>query len=139
MLKANPDVLNHNIEVPKNLYSQINRPDENYHKSLDILTCASKNKFITKSGLMIGLGETKEDIFRTIKDLKQAGCVLLTIGQYLQATKSNVPVCKYYSPEEFELLKAAALDMGFKAVVSSPLVRSSFNARGLYDTVKGHC
>jgi lipoic acid synthetase len=139
VLAAGPDVLNHNIEVPESFYSRINRPTENYRQSLAVLEYASKKDFITKSGLMIGLGETRDDITQAFNDLRDSGCELLTIGQYLQATTSNAPVCKYYSPEEFDLLKADALEKGFKAVVSGPLVRSSFKARDLYFSLKGHC
>lgn len=132
VLSARPDVLNHNVEVPEPLYPEINRPLENYRRSLEVLERAKHNGAVTKSGIMIGLGETKTDILHTFSDLRRAGCDLLTIGQYLQPTKQNVLVKKYYSPLEFEQLKKIALDFGFKEVESGPLVRSSYRAHRLY-------
>lgn len=136
VIEAKPDVLNHNLEVPEALYLRINRAKENYCRSLIVLENAHKFGATTKSGLMIGLGESKEDIFRTIVDLRAVSCDLLTIGQYLQPAKANVPVLKYYSPQEFLQLKHIALDLGFKAVESGPLVRSSYMAHKLYQSIQ---
>jgi lipoic acid synthetase len=93
----------------------------------------------TKSGLMIGLGEKKHDIFQTFADLKAVSCDLLTIGQYLQPSKFNVLTRKYYTPEEFAELKNVALECGFSEVESGPLVRSSYRAHGMYKKLKRTC
>ena len=132
VLSARPDVLNHNVEVPEALYPDIHRPMEYYKQSLRVLERAKQNGAFTKSGMMIGLGETKADILHTFSDLRRTGCDLLTIGQYLQPTKQNSPVKKYYSPLEFEQLKKIALDFGFKEVEAGPLVRSSYRAHKIY-------
>jgi lipoic acid synthetase len=132
VIAAGPDILNHNIEVPKTIYPKIKRPTENYHRSLRILEYAKELGATTKSGIMVGLGETREDILATFSDLRAVSCDLLTIGQYLQPTKSNAPVQKYYTPGEFEDLKKTAIKWGFKKVESGPLVRSSFRAERMY-------
>jgi len=136
VLEAAPDVLNHNLETTESLYPAIRRPRENYRRSLDVLAAAKKRGALTKSGLMIGLGESGEDILRTFADLRGAGCDLLTVGQYLQPTAAHPPVAKYYTPEEFEAFAAAARDVGFLEVVSGPLVRSSYEAERLYEAVR---
>lgn len=135
VINASPDVLNHNVEVPESIYPLINRPQLNYHRSLQILRTAKRLGTVTKSGIMIGLGETDEEILKVFEDLRKAGCDLLTIGQYLRATRNNVPVQKYYSPQEFERLRRAALDTGFTEVVSGPLVRSSYMAHKLFAAI----
>ncbi|MCP2620009.1 lipoyl synthase [Candidatus Aminicenantes bacterium AC-334-K16] len=131
VLEAQPDVLNHNLETPENIYPCINRPPEFYKRSLHLLEEAKKAGFVTKTGLMVGLGEKEEDIFTTLEDLSKISCDLLTIGQYLQPTKDNCPVVKYYSPREFIFLKKQALLYGFKAVEAGPLVRSSYQAAAM--------
>lgn len=136
VLEAGPDVLNHNLETTEALYPRIRRPRENYRRSLDVLAAAKKRGALTKSGLMIGLGESGEDILRTLTDLRRAGCDLLTVGQYLQPTAAHPPVAKYYTPEEFEAFAAAARRAGFLEVVSGPLVRSSYDAGRLYEAVQ---
>lgn len=128
VLGAGPEVLNHNLETTESLYPRINRPAANYERSLDVLRHAKKKGARTKSGLMVGLGERKEEIIRTLSDLRRAGCDLLTIGQYLQPTPAQAPVQKYYTPLEFEQLRNVALDFGFANAVAGPLVRSSFRA-----------
>jgi lipoic acid synthetase len=135
VLAARPDVLNHNLETTESLYPAISRPRENFRRSLDVLAAAKARGALTKSGLMIGLGENEADILRTFADLRQAGCDLLTVGQYLQPTAAHPPVARYYTPEEFETLAAAARRAGFLEVVSGPLVRSSYEAGRLYGTV----
>jgi len=132
VIQAGPDVLNHNLEVPERLYPIINRPPENYCRSLELINRAGRQGVITKSGLMVGLGENEDDLIRTLKDLRGSGCDLLTIGQYLQATEKNSSVVKYYDPDEFSRLKTKALELGFSAVVAGPLVRSSYRAHRLY-------
>ncbi|NIM57929.1 MAG: lipoyl synthase [Candidatus Aminicenantes bacterium] len=134
--RAQPDILNHNLETTERLYPLINRPRENYHRSLDVLKKAKEMGNVTKSGLMIGLGEKKEEIIRSLSDLREASCDLLTIGQYLQPSKMHAPVRKYYTPLEFEHLKGIALDFGFKDVESGPLVRSSYKAHKMYNSLQ---
>jgi len=134
VVEAKPDVINHNIETPLALYPKINRPKKNYYCSLNVLKKSKEMGAITKSGLMVGLGETKTDIIQTLADLEKVDCELLTIGQYLQPTKLNVPVHKYYSPQEFMELKTIAFHYGFKEVESGPLVRSSYRAHKMYES-----
>ncbi len=136
VLAARPDVLNHNLETTESLYPAIRRPRENYRRSLGVLAAAKARGALTKSGLMIGLGESEADILGTLADLRQAGCDLLTVGQYLQPTAAHPPVSKYYTPDEFAALAAAARQTGFLEVVSGPLVRSSYEAGRLYETVQ---
>lgn len=135
VIDAHPDILNHNLEVPVSLYPLINRPKSFYDRSLGILKTAAKKGMVTKSGMMIGLGEKMEDILQVFSDLKNAACKLLTLGQYLQPTQKHIRVQKYYSPLEFKQLGQIAFDFGFKDVVSGPLVRSSFQAHKMYDSV----
>jgi lipoic acid synthetase len=136
VIRAGPDILNHNLETTEALYPKINRPAANYRRSLNVLRVAKAEGAVTKSGLMIGAGASEEDLVRTLKDLRRAGCDLLTIGQYLQPTRAHAPVVRYYTPDEFARLRAFALDLGFDDVESGPLVRSSFHAHKLYDTFK---
>jgi lipoic acid synthetase len=134
VVAARPDIFNHNVEVPESLYSTINRTIDNYKRSLKVLERAKEYGAITKSGIMIGLGESTEDILHTFSDIRRTGCNLLTIGQYLQPTRNNTPVSKYYSPLEFEQLQKIALDFGFEEVEAGPLVRSSYRAHRMYKT-----
>jgi len=134
VIDANPDILNHNLEVPASLYSVINRPKDFYARSLGIIKTAAEKGMTTKSGLMIGLGEKMEDILQAFSDLRRSLCELLTLGQYLQPTQKHARVQKYYSPLEFKQLQKIALDFGFKDVVSGPLVRSSFQAHKMYES-----
>jgi len=134
--RARPDILNHNLETTERLYPQINRPRENYYRSLGVLKKAKEMGAVTKSGLMIGLGEREEEIVRSLSDLKEISCDLLTIGQYLQPSKKHAPIQKYYSPPEFEHLKRIALDFGFWDVESGPLVRSSYKAHKMYNSLQ---
>ena len=136
VIHAGPDVLNHNLETTEALYPKINRPASNYQRSLNVLRAAKDEGAVTKSGLMIGAGETEEDLVRTFKDLRRTGCDLLTIGQYLQPTRNHAPVVRYYTPEDFTRLRAVALSLGFGGVEAGPLVRSSFHAHQLYDTFR---
>jgi lipoic acid synthetase len=136
VLEATPDVLNHNLETTESLYPTIRRPRENYRRSLTVLAAAKERGALTKSGLMIGLGESEADILRTFADLRRAGCDLLTVGQYLRPTTAHPEVAKYYTPEEFDAFAAAARRAGFLEVVSGPLVRSSYEAGRLFETVQ---
>jgi lipoic acid synthetase len=133
---ARPDILNHNLETPELLYPSINRPIKNYTRSLRLLLRAAEQGLAVKSGLMVGLGEKMEDIVATFSDLRAAQVELLTIGQYLQPTKRNAAVQKYYTPLEFKKIGQIALDFGFKEVASGPLVRSSYQAHHLYRSFK---
>lgn len=137
VLEAGPDVLNHNLETVESLYPKIRRPREGYRRSLGVLAAAKRRGARTKSGLMIGLGEAEEDILGAFADLRRAGCDLLTVGQYLQPAAVNPPVERYYAPGEFEALRTKALALGFAEVAAGPLVRSSFEADLLYETVQG--
>lgn len=129
---ARPDVLNHNLETVKGLYTKVNRDPENYDLSLTVLKLAKENNLITKSGIMVGLGETTGEIEELFYDLRENCVDLLTIGQYLQPTKSNLPVERFYSPAEFAELKRLALSCGFAAVEAGPFVRSSYKAAQMY-------
>lgn len=128
-----PDVFNHNVETVERLYDKV-RPSGKYQKSL-ILLKKFKNLFphiLTKSGLMVGLGETKKELFNTIKDLKYNKVDILTIGQYLQPSKNHIPVYKYLSLNEFNQIKKEAKKIGFKKVICGPFIRSSYNAEKFF-------
>lgn len=128
IIEAKPDVFNHNIEVVKDLFKTA-RPQGNYDTSIEVLKYIKKNSNITtKSGLMIGLGETYKQIEETLQDLHNAGCDILTIGQYIQPSKQHLEVKKYYKLEEYEKLKQLANKIGLTRHQIGPLVRSSYNA-----------
>lgn len=128
IIVANPDVFNHNIETVSSLF-KTTRPQGNYEQSLNVLKYIKANsKIPTKSGLMVGLGEGFEQIEETLTDLKNAGCDILTIGQYIQPSKAHLEVAKYYTLEEFEELQQLAKKIGFKHYQINPLVRSSYRA-----------
>ena len=133
VLDARPDVLNHNVETVSRLYEAV-RPGAFYERSLELLARAKTiNPSIkTKSGLMVGLGETDEELYGVFADLRKAGCDLLTIGQYLAPTKEHYPVADYILPEKFEEYRAKALEMGFLDAASGPLVRSSYKAGEMF-------
>jgi lipoic acid synthetase len=133
IINTRPDVINHNLETVPSLYSKV-RPKAGYRQSLALLKHVKQmnSNILAKSGLMLGLGESDEEIMRVMEDLRQVGCDLLTLGQYLQPSSEHYPVRKYINPEVFERLRAIALGMGFDAVASAPLVRSSFNAAAMY-------
>ena len=128
VLKEKPDVLNHNLETVRRLYKEVNRNPENYERSLNVLKYSGDQGFLTKSGIMVGLGESLDELKKLFSDLVKHGTQLLTIGQYCRPTTSNIDVKKYYSPEEFVELKHLALSYGFKQVESGPFVRSSYHA-----------
>ena len=136
VVRARPDILNHNLETTEAIYPQINRPGENYRRSLKVLEKAGEMGAVTKSGLMVGLGESEEEILQCFSDLRRVSCDLLTIGQYLQPSKAHAPVRKYYSPREFEELKTAAFNSGFRDVESGPLVRSSYKAHKMFESLQ---
>ncbi|MBI4823464.1 MAG: lipoyl synthase [Nitrospirae bacterium] len=136
VISSCPDVFNHNVETVPSLYPEV-RHQANYERSLNLLYEAKKLKphIKTKSGLMLGFGESFDEVLGVFHDLKSAGCEMITIGQYLQPSKRNLPVKEYVLPKTFERLKDLALDMGFNSVASSPLVRSSMNAEEVFSNV----
>jgi lipoic acid synthetase len=136
VLDARPDVLNHNIETVPRLYTLV-RPQARYKRSLQLLSRVQKYApgLPIKSGLMLGLGESSEEIRATLKDLIDAGCRILTLGQYLQPSKAHLPVKRFVTPEEFEQWRQIAIEIGFSEVASGPFVRSSYHAKELYQAV----
>jgi lipoic acid synthetase len=134
VIEAAPDVFNHNIETVPRLYPTV-RPQAVYHRSLQLITAAKEMapERLTKSGLMVGLGETIDEIVAVFRDLRSAGCDMLTIGQYLRPTKKSLPVVEYREPGQFDELRRRALELGFRAVASGPLVRSSMNAEEMFE------
>jgi lipoic acid synthetase len=133
VVNASPAVLNHNIETVPRLYHEV-RPQAEYRRSLDLLSQAKmlNASLLTKSGLMLGLGETRQEVIEVMADLRQAGCDFLTIGQYLQPSLEHHRLVRYIRPEEFEEHRVAVERLGFISVVSGPLVRSSFHAAEMY-------
>jgi lipoic acid synthetase len=133
VLQAGPDVFNHNVETVPSLYESV-RQQANYAQSLDVLAAAKRiaggleKQTFTKSGLMVGLGETREEIRRVLRDLRSAECDILTVGQYLAPSDAHVRVERFVPPEEFEQIEAEAREMGFQAVAAGPFVRSSYRA-----------
>jgi lipoic acid synthetase len=130
---AHPDVLGHNLETVSRLTPIIRDQRSNHKISLDVLQHAKKldKSLITKSSFMVGLGETIDEIYQTMHELKRVTVDIITIGQYLQPTKYHLPVSKYIKPDHFELLRKYGLDLGFNAVLAGPLVRSSYHASEL--------
>ena len=137
VMGARPEILNHNTESVPRLYRRV-RPKARYERTLELLRRAKELDpgAITKSGLMVGLGETKDELLPVFSDLADAGCEVLTLGQYLRPTKRHLPVDRYYSPQEFDELKSAALELGFRHVEAGPLVRSSYHAERQVDRLK---
>jgi len=138
VIEAAPDVFNHNIETVPRLYPAV-RPQADYLRSLRVIGAAKglSPSIYAKSGFMLGLGETTDEVIQMLRDLRAAGCDFLTIGQYLQPTRKNLPVVKYILPGVFEDLRVKAMAMGFRFVASAPLVRSSMNADEMYDRAPG--
>jgi lipoic acid synthetase len=133
VMDSGPNILNHNLETVPRLYPKV-RPQAVYSRSIELLRRAKglAPKRMTKSGLMLGLGEEKEEILGVMADLRKVSCDLLTLGQYLQPSGKHHPVIRYVPPEEFEELRVEGEKMRFKAVFSAPLVRSSFHAAEIY-------
>ncbi|MDD4754701.1 MAG: lipoyl synthase [Prolixibacteraceae bacterium] len=127
VLDAGPDVISHNLETVERLTPEI-RSAAKYRRSLDVLRFIAENNKIAKSGIMLGLGETKAEILQTMDDLRSAGCKVMTIGQYLAPTKNHIPVVEYIRPEQFDQYHDAGIEKGFSFVESAPLVRSSYRA-----------
>ena len=128
--EARPKIYNHNIETVPRLYKKV-RPQADYNRSLNLFNIVKKSypDIITKSGIMVGLGEEKDEVIGVMKELRNVGCDVLTIGQYLMPTKNNLPVMEYIKPDIFDYYKSEGEKMGFKQVESGPFVRSSYNAR----------
>ena len=124
-----PDIYNHNVETVPALYKTV-RPQANYNTSLEVLRYVKElnNNIYTKSGLMVGLGEKKDEVVEVMKDLREIGCDILTIGQYLQPTLDHLEVVEYVKPEVFQKYKEIGYELGFKYIASGPFVRSSFHA-----------
>lgn len=127
VLAAFPDILNHNTETVPRLY-HIVRPQARYERTLELLARSKRRGFLTKTGLMLGIGERPEEVLEVMRDLRGIGCDVLTLGQYLQPTKEHLPVDRFVDPAEFAMFRAAGLEMGFAHVESGPLVRSSYHA-----------
>ncbi len=127
IIDARPEILNHNMETVPRLYRRV-RPQAKYDRSLLVLDECKKQGLKTKTGLMLGLGETREEVVAVMEDLRKIDCDILTLGQYLQPTKNHLPVDRYVHPDEFAEYKKIGMDMGFGHVESGPLVRSSYHA-----------
>lgn len=137
VLNAYPDVLNHNVETVKSLYKTV-RPQANYERSLEVLKFSKEYSpnIITKTGIMLGLGETEHELHDLFNDLVSVKCDILTAGQYIQPTKTHLEVIRYLQPDEFDKLQKKALDTGIKQAVFAPLARSSYKAAETYSKIK---
>jgi lipoic acid synthetase len=127
VLEARPDVLNHNIETVPRLYLQV-RPQGRFERSLELISRAHDAGFVTKSGLMMGLGETDDEVVEVLKEWRKVNCDLITLGQYMQPTAKHLPVDRWVEPEVFKRLNEIGMAMGFANVFAGPLVRSSYHA-----------
>ena len=138
VMSSKPDTLNHNIETVRRIFGRV-RPKGDYDQSLELLSRAKAldPSAVTKSGMMVGLGETWDEILRTMSDLRSVDCDLLTIGQYLRPSQKHVALAKWYTPEEFDELKREAEALGFRHAASGPLVRSSYHADEQHATATG--
>ncbi|MGQ9836369.1 MAG: lipoyl synthase [Cyanobacteriota bacterium] len=137
IVAAQPTVLNHNTETVPRLYRRV-RPQGNYERSLKLLELAQQQdpNLYTKSGLMLGLGETSEEILQVMQDLRRVQCDILTLGQYLQPSPKHLPIERYVTPEEFNHWRQVGEELGFLQVVSSPLTRSSYHAEAVQDLMR---
>jgi lipoic acid synthetase len=127
VIASRPDVFNHNMETVPRLYRKV-RGKAEYRRSLDLLHRVKKAGIVTKSGLMLGIGETIDELFEVIADLRDVDCDVLTLGQYLAPTLKHIPVDRFLPPEEFDEIAVRARTFGFKQVVAGPFVRSSYHA-----------
>ncbi|HNZ52590.1 MAG TPA: lipoyl synthase [bacterium] len=134
--KSQIDVYNHNVETIYRLYEKV-RPQADYFRSLEVLSYMKRKGFITKSGIMLGVGETVEEVRELMRDLRDAGCDIMTIGQYFQPTKEHLEVEKDYTEAEFRMFEEYGLSIGFKEVYAGRFVRSSFNASEIHKNVSG--
>jgi lipoic acid synthetase len=129
VVRARPFVLNHNVETVRRLYPRV-RPQARYGRSLELIHRAKRMapQMLTKSGFMLGLGETREEVFALMRDLRAHGCDIVTIGQYLRPSAQHLPVERYYDPSEYEAFRAYGRELGLRHVEAGPLVRSSYHA-----------
>jgi len=127
VIATRPDVFGHNMETVRSLYSRV-RPEADYERSLHVLRRGNESGLTVKTGIMVGLGETAEEVLETMGEARSTGCSILYVGQYLQPTKEHLPVNRYVEPAEFERYENAGLEAGFDVVVSGPLVRSSYHS-----------
>ncbi len=136
IVDVKPEIINHNVETIKRLYKEV-RPSAIYERSLEVLDNVKKldPSVYTKSGIMVGLGEKKDEVIKVMKDLREVNCDFLTIGQYLQPSKDHYPVKEYIHPTLFEEYKKIGLELGFVDVASAPLVRSSYNALDMFNKI----
>ncbi|MDO4719766.1 MAG: lipoyl synthase [Peptostreptococcaceae bacterium] len=133
VLESRPDILNHNMETVRSLYDTV-RPQARYERSLHVLKYCkdSGGGILTKTGMMVGLGEKEEEVFQLMDDVLETGCDILTIGQYLRPSREHLPVVEYVRPEQFEKYRKIGLEKGFSFVASAPLVRSSYQAESAF-------
>ena len=135
VIAASPDIINHNLETVRQLYKEV-RPGADYERSLWLLERVKKSGILTKTGIMVGLGETKEQVLSLFRDIASFGCDIITIGQYLAPSRDHLPVIEYVTPEKFEGYAKAALKEGIRYAASAPLVRSSYNAAGIMKEIR---
>lgn len=134
VIEASPNVLNHNMETVPSLYPLV-RPEADYQRSLELLRLAKQQGMLTKTGLMLGLGETDEEVLAVMYDLREIDCDILTLGQYLQPSVKHVAIDRYLTPGEFDHFKKVGEDMDFRHIEAGPLVRSSYNAGLSFDLI----
>ncbi len=136
IVDAHPDIIGHNMETVKGLYKTVN-PQANYMRSLSVLKTVKRldSNIITKSGMMVGLGEQRHEVEETMRDVQETGCDIFTIGQYLSPGKIYLPVKEYLTPEQFKKYEKIGYEFGFDYVVASPFTRSSYNAKAAFDAV----
>jgi lipoic acid synthetase len=135
VVKAAPDVFNHNIETVRRLYPAARRGSD-YDRSLSVLARAAESGMVAKSGFMVGLGESGPEVEELLRDLKHAGCRMVTVGQYLRPAEKNLPVARYWKPDEFARIESTAHSMGFDSVAAGPLVRSSYFAGEMFARIE---
>ncbi|MGH7433913.1 MAG: lipoyl synthase, partial [Candidatus Methylomirabilales bacterium] len=137
VVEASPAILNHNVETVPRLYREV-RPGSGYERSLELFARARRMApgLVTKSGIILGFGEEREELVQTMADLRTVDCDILTLGQYLRPSQQHLPIMRYYPPEEFAELKKIGEEMGFRHVEAGPLVRSSYHAKGQAEEVK---
>jgi lipoic acid synthetase len=140
IVSAKPNVIAHNLETVRRLTPHVRDRRASYNLSLDVLRTIKEieSEMMTKSGIMVGLGETDDDVFEALKDMRDVNVDVVTIGQYLQPTRNHLKVERFITPERFEEYKRRALEMGFKSAACAPLVRSSYHAADSVNLLEGH-